>query len=170
MSSTRKILDVSHSSFLSCCSVPALIEMNLNDGPTYVPGRKIEATLNIISGSFNQLQAIKMAILVKIEVRDLNKKIIEVSETEVLSSAKLDPFGKKGTRKETLVIDFEHYKEIVETAKNEFKLLQRLDFTAGLLKNENPIMTSNVKRANRERDESSVAIARNSPWGRALKH
>jgi hypothetical protein len=37
--------------------------------------------------------------------------------------------------------------------------------TAGLVKNENPIKTGNVKRANRERDESVAAAVRKSPWG-----
>jgi len=83
-----------------------------------------------------------------IEIRDFNKNVIESSETEVLSCTKMKPFSNK----EAFNIDLENYKEIVESAKNEFKLLQRLDFSAGLLKNENPIKTMNVKRANRERD------------------
>ena len=84
----------------------------------------------------------------KIDVRDVNHKIIESTETEVLSKTKAKPF----TKREILEVDLENYREIVEVAKNEFKLLQRLDFTAGLIKNENPIKTMNVKRANRDRD------------------
>ena len=68
------------------------------------------------------------------------------------------------------MIDLEKYKEIVEAAKNEFKLLLRLDFSAGLLKNENPIKTMNVKRANRDRDETGEIAHRNSPWGQNSKH
>jgi len=56
---------------------------------------------------------------VRIEIRDLNKKIIESSETEVLSCTKMKPF----TKKEVFSIDLENYKEIVETAKGEFILL-----------------------------------------------
>ena len=58
----------------------------------------------------------------------------------------------------------------METAKNEFKLLLILDFSAGLLKNENPIKTMNVKRANRDRDENGEIASRNSPWGKGSKH
>jgi hypothetical protein len=86
--------------------------------------------------------------MVRIEIRDLNRKLIETSVSEVLSCTKMKPF----TKKEIFEIDLENYKEIVESAKGEFILLQSLDFSAGLLKNENPIKTMNVKRANRERD------------------
>ncbi len=99
--------------------------------------------------------------MLRIEIRDLNKKIIESTETEVLSSTKMTPFSKK----ENFQIDLEKYKEIVNDAKSEFILLQSLDFSAGLLKNENPIKTMNVKRANRERDASGESEIRKSPWG-----
>jgi hypothetical protein len=117
--------------------------------------------LNFISGNFKEMQAIKLAIILHLEILDLNKKLIEMSDTEVLSKTKMKPFLKK----ETLELDLENYKEIVQTAKNEFKLLQRLDFTAGLIKNENPIKTSNVKRANRDRDENSGTVTSRTPWG-----
>ena len=101
----------------------------------------------------------------KIDVRDVNHKIIESTETEVLSKTKMKPF----TKREILEVDLENYREIVEVAKNEFKLLQRLDFTAGLIKNENPIKTLNVKRANRDRDQNGVeSTIRKSPWGNLL--
>jgi len=93
--------------------------MNLVDGPVFEPSKKIEASLNFISGNFKQVQAIKLSLLVRIEIRDLNKKIIETSETEVLSCTKMTPF----TKKEIFSIDLENYKEIVETAKGEFILL-----------------------------------------------
>lgn len=112
------------------------------------------------------MQAIKLAIILHLEILDLNKKLIEMSDTEVLSKTKMKPFLKK----ETLELDLENYKEIVQTAKNEFKLLQRLDFTAGLIKNENPIKTSNVKRANRDRDENSGTVTSRTPWGQQSKH
>jgi hypothetical protein len=135
--------------------------MNLIDGPAYDPSRKFEAVLNFISGSAKQIQAIKLSLIVRIEIRDLNKRIIESTDTEVLSATKLKPFNKK----EQLVIDLEKYKEIVEAAKNEFKLHMRLDYSAGLLKNENPIKTMNVKRANRDRDETAEGAIRKSVWG-----
>jgi hypothetical protein len=58
------------------------------------------------------------------------------------------PFGKH----ETLKIDLDHYREIVKECKSEFMFLQRMDYTAGLVKVENPIKTGNVKRAARERE------------------
>ena len=161
LSATRQILDVSHKNIFQCCSIPVLIEMNLIDGPVYDPSRKFEAVLNFISGSAKQIQAIKLSLIVRIEIRDLNKRIIESTDTEVLSATKLKPFNKK----EQLVIDLEKYKEIVEAAKNEFKLHMRLDYSAGLLKNENPIKTMNVKRANRDRDETAEGAIRKSVWG-----
>lgn len=119
MSSTRQIVDVSHKTLFSCCSIPVLIEMNLIDGPVYERGKKFEAALNFISGNFKKVQAIKLALIVHIEIRDLNKKLIESKESEVLSSTKMKPF----TKKESLSIDIKNYKEIVDEAKNEFKLL-----------------------------------------------
>ena len=140
--------------------------MNLKDGPIFQPGKKFEAYLNCITGNLKRVQAIKLALNVIIEIRDFNKNVIESSETEVLSCTKMKPFSNK----EAFNIDLENYKEIVESAKNEFKLLQRLDFSAGLLKNENPIKTMNVKRANRERDGNGETELRQSPWGQSSKH
>ena len=131
------------------------------DGPVFEPNKKFEAVLNFISGNINQVQAIKLSLMVRIQIRDLNKKLIETQDTEVLSCTKMKPF----TKKEGLMIDLDNYKEIVEAAKQEFILLQGLDFSAGLLKNENPIKTMNVKRANRERDVSGETEIRKSPWG-----
>jgi hypothetical protein len=45
-------------------------------------------------------------LIVRIEIRDLNKRVIESTETEVLSANKLKPF----TKKEKLAIDLEKYK------------------------------------------------------------
>lgn len=107
-------------------------------------------------------------MLVKIEVLDLSKQVIETSETEVLSCTKMKPFKLK---RETLTIDLENYRDIVEKAKSEFGFLRRLDFTTGLIKNENPIKTGNVKRANRERDQTGAEVIRNNPWsGSSNKH
>lgn len=66
-----------------------------------------------------QLQAIKLALLVKIEIRDISKRLIESHETEVLSSTKMKPFKQR----ENVAIDLEDYHRIVEAAKDEFKLL-----------------------------------------------
>jgi hypothetical protein len=57
--------------------------------------------------------------MVHIEIRDLNKRLIEKTESEVLSCTKMKPF----TKKENFIIDLEKYKEIVEAAKSEFILL-----------------------------------------------
>jgi hypothetical protein len=95
MSSTRSILDVSNKHFFSCCSAPVLIEMNLLDGPVFEPSKKFEAVLNFISGNFKQIQAIKLSLMVHIEIRDLNKRMIEKTDTEVLSCTKMKPFLKK---------------------------------------------------------------------------
>jgi hypothetical protein len=58
----------------------------------------------------------------------------------------------------------------VETARNEFKLLMRLDNSAGLLQIENPIKTMNAKRANRDRDEIAEGANMKSKWGQGSKH
>ena len=83
------------------------------DGPMFEPNKKFEAVLNFISGNINQVQAIKLSLMVRIQIRDLNKKLIETQETEVLSCTKMKPF----TKKEGLMIDLDNYKEIVEAAK-----------------------------------------------------
>ena len=105
-------------------------------------------------------------MIVRIEIRDLNKRVIESTETEVLSANRLKPF----TKKEKLLIDLETYKSIVETARNEFKLLMRLDNSAGLLQIENPIKTMNAKRANRDRDDIAEGAIMTSKWAQGSKH
>ena len=104
--------------------------------------------MHFFSGSFKIVQAVKMALFVNIQIRDMNKKVIEKTDMEVLSMTKLKPLKKH----ETLKIELNKYKEIVQEAKTEFMFLQRLDYTAGLVKVENPIKTANVKRAARDRE------------------
>lgn len=110
-------------------------------------------------------------MLVSILVRDMDKKVIEKNEIEVLSMIKLKPLKKH----ESLKIDLNKYKEIVQEAKSEFMFLQRLDYTAGLVKVENPIKTANVKRAAREREggadgNSGWTTKLNGAGGSELKH
>jgi hypothetical protein len=64
----------------------------LTRGPVLQPRRKFEASLNFISGNIKDIQALKLALLVRIEIRDLNKKVLEVTETEVLCSSKMPPY------------------------------------------------------------------------------
>jgi hypothetical protein len=135
-------------SLLSCCNLPILAEINLAEGPVFEPFKELQAKLHFISGPYRRVQAVKLGLIVLLEVRDMNKQVIERVENEVLSTTKNKPFK----RHESLKLDFVTYRELVEDAKAEFKLIQRLDYTAGLVKVENPIKTANVKRAARDRD------------------
>lgn len=78
----------------------------------------MDAEIAFLSGGSGDIQALKLALLVKIEVRDFNRRVLESTETEVLSSIKMKPFSQK----EVISIDLENYHEIVDAAKNEFKL------------------------------------------------
>lgn len=96
-----------------------MIEINLVDGPIFEPKNGFEAKLHFFSGSFKIVQAVKMALFVNIQVRDINKKILEKNEIEVLSMTKMKPLKKH----ESLKIELNKYREIVQEAKAEFMFL-----------------------------------------------
>lgn len=80
------------------------------------------------------------------EVRDINNKILEVKEHEIVSFPKVKPF----LEKELIQIDLENFHEIVTSAKNQYNLLSRIQSPSAV---NNPIKTREVKRANKDFDE-----------------
>ena len=58
----------------------------------FEPTGKFEAQLNFISGIARKLKAMKLSLIVRVEILDINKQVIEKSETPFLSSVKSKPF------------------------------------------------------------------------------
>lgn len=106
LSSTRQIIDVTHRSELLplvCCQCgsPELVEISLlgarpssneNAPGIFEPFGRFEAQISFISGVSRKLKAVKLSLLVKVEVLDLSRQVIEKSESPFLSIVKRKPF------------------------------------------------------------------------------
>lgn len=100
--------------------------------------------------SYKSISSIKATLIVRIQVYDLlnPNKILEEFEHAIIPAAKVKPF----LQRETLSIDLENYKEVVEKAKDDYNLEVQLDGHP-LIKNEIAIKTLDRKRVQLDGNE-----------------
>ena len=88
---------------LQCCQLSSLdlVEINLlgarpqadeNTPGVFDPSNKFEAQINFISRIARKLKAVKMSLIVKVEVLDARKNVIEKTESSFMSCVKYKPF------------------------------------------------------------------------------
>lgn len=83
---------------------------------------------------------------------DLEKQVVEKSESAFLSAVKRKPFQKR----EKLSVDIDAFRRMINELRKEYMVNRSLEQTSGLLKNDNPIKTQDVKRAFRQREDSTT--------------
>ena len=70
-----------------------------------------------------KISGIKMIFRIKVSIRDTNQKEIESHTSDLAVISKIKPL----CLTETLQIDLENLKDLWDTSKRNFKLLQRFD-------------------------------------------
>lgn len=116
-----KQIDIIDRTCLILCPTPIQISIVIPK-KVFEPTDVLEAKLSF-KGNIQKIQGIKMIFRVRVSVRDTNHKEIEAHTSDLAIISKLKPL----CLAETLSIDFENLKDMWDTSKKNFKLLQRFD-------------------------------------------